>query len=226
MTHRPAEAPAASIGGVRPRGGPGTFPPPPASRTLEPAPFGTTGAHRPLPPGRRPGVGGLGEGLPGTGLRRRRALHAGPRGSEGHGAGDLRARLPPSRRPGGGRPLLPWLLRIARNACVDRLRRLKVRTPDHPVPVEEGPDIPLAGPTPEEDAIAGSRERLLYRALGTLAEHYREMIVLKEIQGLKLEEICDLLDLPMGTAKSRSHRAKLELARAVRELQPDFGAAS
>lgn len=125
-----------------------------------------------------------------------------------------------------GRPLLPWLLRIARNACVDRLRRLKVRTPEHPVPVEEGPDIPLAGPTPEEDAIAGSRERLLYRALGTLAEHYREMIVLKEIQGLKLEEICDLLDLPMGTAKSRSHRAKLELARAVRELQPDFGAAS
>jgi RNA polymerase sigma-70 factor (ECF subfamily) len=126
----------------------------------------------------------------------------------------------------GDRPFLPWLLQIARNACVDRLRRLKVRTPPNPVPVEDGPQIPAAEPSPEEEAITGARERLLYRALGTLAEHYREMIVLKEIQGLKLEEICELLDLPMGTAKSRSHRAKLELSRAVRELQPDFGAAS
>lgn len=124
------------------------------------------------------------------------------------------------------RPPLPWMLRIARNACVDRLRRLTVRTPASGAPVEIGQEVSDAAPTPEEQAISGSRERLFYRALATLAEHYREMIVLKEIQGLKLEEISDLLDLPLGTAKSRSHRAKLELARAVRELEPDFGVAS
>jgi RNA polymerase sigma-70 factor (ECF subfamily) len=52
------------------------------------------------------------------------------------------------------------------------------------------------------------------------------MILLREIQGLKLEEISELLGLPLGTTKSRSHRAKLELARAVRRLEPDFGAVS
>lgn len=124
------------------------------------------------------------------------------------------------------RPLLPWLLRIARNVCVDRLRRLAVRTPAGGPPSEIGPEISDDTPTPEERALAGSRERLLYRALGTLAEHYREILLLKEIQGLKLEEISELLDLPLGTAKSRSHRAKLELARAVRRLEPDLGTVS
>ena len=122
-----------------------------------------------------------------------------------------------------GRPILPWLLQIARNACVDRLRRLKARPLRGAAPTDETPEIPALGPSPEEDAIAGARERLLYRAIGTLAEHHREMIVLKEIQNLELEEISQLLGLPIGTTKSRAHRARLELARAVCALEPGFG---
>jgi RNA polymerase sigma-70 factor (ECF subfamily) len=49
------------------------------------------------------------------------------------------------------------------------------------------------------------------------------MIVLKEIQSLELEEISQLLGLPIGTTKSRAHRARLELARAVCALEPGFG---
>jgi RNA polymerase sigma-70 factor (ECF subfamily) len=49
------------------------------------------------------------------------------------------------------------------------------------------------------------------------------MILLKEIQQLKMEEIADLLSVPLGTVKSRSNRARLELAKVVRNLDPSFG---
>ena len=72
--------------------------------------------------------------------------------------------------------------------------------------------------------MAESRKRLLYRALDRMNERNREMILLKEIQGLKLEEISDLLKLPIGTVKSRSNRARLELASKLRLLDPSYGA--
>ena len=50
------------------------------------------------------------------------------------------------------------------------------------------------------------------------------MILLREIQELKLEEIAHMLGVPLGTVKSRSHRARLELARVVRGLDPSYGA--
>ena len=123
-----------------------------------------------------------------------------------------------------GDKFLPWMLRLARNCCVDRLRRLKVRTPLAEVPVEEAPPIVAAEPTPEESSLAGARHGLLYRALAKLGEKNREMIVLREIQELKLEEVAELLALPIGTVKSRSHRARLELAKVVQVLDPSYGA--
>jgi RNA polymerase sigma-70 factor (ECF subfamily) len=52
-----------------------------------------------------------------------------------------------------------------------------------------------------------------------LSQPNREMIVLKEIQGLNLQEIASLLEIPMGTVKSRSNRARLELARAIQTME-------
>ncbi len=123
-----------------------------------------------------------------------------------------------------GDAFLPWLLRLARNSCIDRLRRLKVRTPEFSVPVEDAPQIPARGLTPEETTLMGARHGLVYRALGRLSAKNREMILLKDIQELKLEEISKLLSLPLGTVKSRSNRARLQLAKAVRSLDPSFGA--
>ncbi len=64
----------------------------------------------------------------------------------------------------------------------------------------------------------------LYRAIAKLGEKNREMILLREIQELKLEEIAQMLGLPIGTVKSRSHRARLALAKVVRVLDPSYGA--
>ena len=49
------------------------------------------------------------------------------------------------------------------------------------------------------------------------------MILLKEIQGLRFREIADLLELPIGTVKSRSSRARIELAQQVLKLDPSYG---
>lgn len=124
-----------------------------------------------------------------------------------------------------GDTFLPWLLRLSRNACIDRLRRLKVRTPAIAVPVEDAaPTLAAHDPSPEEASLAGARRRLLYRALGELSEKNREIILLKDIQELKLEEIASMLSLPLGTVKSRTNRARVELAKVVRQLDPSFGA--
>ena len=60
-------------------------------------------------------------------------------------------------------------------------------------------------------------------ALGELSEKNREMILLRDTQELKLEEIAERLSLPLGTVKSRAHRARIELALAVRALDPSYG---
>lgn len=125
-----------------------------------------------------------------------------------------------------GQAFLPWMLRLARNSCIDRLRRLKVRTPEIAVPVEDGPQIPSGDLTPEENSILDARQGLLYRALGELSEKNREIILLKDIQELKLEEIAEMLALPLGTVKSRTNRARIELAKAVQLLDPSYGAST
>ena len=53
----------------------------------------------------------------------------------------------------------------------------------------------------------------------------REMILLKEIQGLKFREIAELLQLPVGTVKSRSNRARVELAQQVIKLDSSYATA-
>lgn len=110
---------------------------------------------------------------------------------------------------------LSWLLRIARNACIDHLRRLKARPPRQDIPADEMHDLASGGLDPEQDWIRNSRKRLVFRAMQDLSEINREIILLKEIQGRPLDEIATMLELPVGTVKSRSSRARVELARII-----------
>ena len=120
---------------------------------------------------------------------------------------------------------VPWMLILGRNCCIDWLRRQKNRGPaknGYP-----GPKEPLdPGADPEESMEIGTRKRLIFRALAMLSLHSREMILLKEIQGLKINEISEILDIPPGTVKSRFGRARVELAKAVLKLDPSYGVRS
>jgi len=108
-----------------------------------------------------------------------------------------------------------WLTRIARNACIDHLRRRKARPPRQDVQADEMTSLRDRNPGPEEHLVSSSRQRMVYQAMQHLSQINREIILLKDIQGLPLDEISDMLDLPVGTVKSRSSRARVELAKII-----------
>ena len=120
--------------------------------------------------------------------------------------------------PGAG-GFLPWVIRITRNACIDQIRRKRVRPPAWDLAAEEMIDLPAVGKSPEEQCSENSRRRLVYRALQELTGLNREIILLKEIQELSFEEIASMLKVPLGTVKSRSNRARVELAQKLSELR-------
>jgi RNA polymerase sigma-70 factor (ECF subfamily) len=113
---------------------------------------------------------------------------------------------------------VPWIIRIARNVCIDHLRRRRARPQGPSMDIKELADLPSHGSTPEQNWQESARKQLIRRALMELTGLNREIIILKEMQGLKLEEIAALLGVPLGTIKSRSNRARIELARSVLAL--------
>ncbi len=122
-----------------------------------------------------------------------------------------------------GDRFLPWMIRIARNASIDRLRRIRTRPPARDRVVDQDVQLPVDRPSPEDSWNADRRKRLVYQAMGRLSEQNREILLLKEIQELKLTEIARILGLPVGTVKSRASRARLALARSVLSLEPSYG---
>ena len=62
------------------------------------------------------------------------------------------------------------------------------------------------------------RQRLVQQALSELCEEFRAALVLKEIDGMSYEEIADIVKVPLGTVRSRIHRARLELREKLSVL--------
>lgn len=120
---------------------------------------------------------------------------------------------------------IPWMLQITRNAAIDRLRRMRVRPTSHAISLDEAGHLHSTGPDPEEDLRRTRRRALIHSALEKLSRINREIVILKEIQGLTLDRIAAILGLPVGTVKSRSHRARIELAREVIALTGEEGPA-
>jgi RNA polymerase sigma factor (sigma-70 family) len=105
-----------------------------------------------------------------------------------------------------GAPFRPWLLRIVRNEALNRVRgtkrreRLALRTAGDPVSGD-------AAPSPEAEVISGQRARHLLALIDDLPARYRSVIVHRYVLDLSERETAGILGLPVGTIKSRSHRA-------------------
>ena len=113
-----------------------------------------------------------------------------------------------------------WCARVARNAALDLLRRRKVRPMAGAAePVAEPP---CASPLPDDDAEAGDLRAELARAVGTLDEPYRSILVLREVEGLAYAEIADALDLPLNTLKVYLHRARRRVRDAIAASAPEL----
>ena len=126
----------------------------------------------------------------------------------------------------GDADLRTWLYRIAVNQARNRWRWWKRRRRDRTVsldaPAGESSDAPLSaglpcrdGEDPEARAMARERERALLSALRTLSRPYREVIVLRDIEGLSYEEVALALEINVGTVKSRLSRGRNELRRRL-----------
>lgn len=107
------------------------------------------------------------------------------------------------------RPLLPWLLRIAVNACRDEARR-RARHPE--VPMHPNATDARVAEGPEEAFLAAERTRQLWAAVGALAPGYRLPVLLYYQQEMEVAEIAETLGLPVTVVKNRLYRAR----RAVR----------
>jgi RNA polymerase sigma-70 factor (ECF subfamily) len=111
-----------------------------------------------------------------------------------------------------------WLVRIAANEALGRLRR-KVRL----VAVEDGDEEeertmdPIRRDGPEDRAAARESVRLLERAVDALPAHYRSVFVLREVEQLSTRETAQALELGEEAVKVRLHRAKALLRRALGE---------
>jgi RNA polymerase sigma-70 factor (ECF subfamily) len=119
---------------------------------------------------------------------------------------------------GDERMFVPWMIRISRNACIDHLRRKKARPTPSDVAVDEMIHLEAPGLNPEEHWMADARKQVIHHAFRKLTALSREAILLREILGLPLEEIASMLEIPLGTVKSRINRARIELADKVRAL--------
>src|SRR5512140_288120 len=77
---------------------------------------------------------------------------------------------------------LPWAVRIARNLCIDQLRRRKARPPAQDIAAATLETLPDAGPNPEQQCAEDNQKRLVRRALRDLTDLNREIIILRDMQ--------------------------------------------
>jgi RNA polymerase sigma-70 factor, ECF subfamily len=115
-----------------------------------------------------------------------------------------------------------WLLKIVRNTCFSWLRRNR-SVHSAILNDDERHDPAAISPDPEAALIEQADVELVRRALEDLRVEYREVILLRELEGFSYREIADILSLPLGTVMSRLSRGRKELeARlrgAVQELE-------
>jgi RNA polymerase sigma-70 factor (ECF subfamily) len=118
-----------------------------------------------------------------------------------------------------------WLYQIALNLCRDRLRRRKLRTTVSLDELDEGGHSKVeTGPSPFDVLEGRDLSRRVAAAVAALPEEQREVIVLKEYQGLTFLEIATVLDVPISTVKTRLYRG-LVLLRGRLEREGIKGAA-
>ena len=112
-----------------------------------------------------------------------------------------------------------WLYRLTDNAALDLIRREKKRRGDSSLDDEESALTLPADPAPTPHQAIEQKElhQAVADGLAQLSEEHRQVLVMREINGLSYEQIGSILDLSPGTVKSRIARARISLAKFLQK---------
>lgn len=105
-----------------------------------------------------------------------------------------------------------WLLTVVRRAAFDWLAKSRAVTT---APFDEELHGGDESPAPDEQAVRAADQRLLRQALQELPPEFREVTVLRELEGLSYQEIAAVTEVPVGTVMSRLSRARRQLRQRL-----------
>ena len=112
----------------------------------------------------------------------------------------------------------PWLLAIVRNTCYTWMRRNRMEEPG--MELDDDLRVDSSSPSPEAILLAAARSDLVRRALEELPAEFREIVILREMEGLSYKEIAEVTAIPVGTVMSRLARARARLQKLLGEANP------
>lgn len=118
-----------------------------------------------------------------------------------------------------------WIYRIATNLCIDRLRK---RKPSYSIDAEmtdgEGTDwhamLASKDAGPDEELILSETQTSIREAIQTLPDKYKAVVILRYLHDMSLQEIGDVMDMPVTTIKTRVHRGREFLRK---KLESEYG---
>lgn len=128
----------------------------------------------------------------------------------------------------GDSSFITWLFRITTNIFLDERKRQRARPQqslEEIIELEESSvrrQVEDTGPTPDQVALSAERTHMLQQAIESLPEYQRVMIVMYHQEDRSYEEIAEVLDLPVGTVKSRLNRARLALRDRLSSFREHF----
>ena len=122
-----------------------------------------------------------------------------------------------SYRPESG-ALVTWMVRVGRNHIIDHYRKFKTertQTDSIEVEYEKAEENPARYRNPAEALEQRELSERIHQALLRISEDLREAVILRDLEEFTYDEIADMLNLPLGTVKSRINRGRAELARLL-----------
>jgi RNA polymerase sigma-70 factor (ECF subfamily) len=117
-----------------------------------------------------------------------------------------------------------WLYRIAVNTAISykRKQRIVLRFQGGGEEPAEPPD-PSEANRPEHAMEMAEEEKRVHEALNRLSPEHRSVLIMKDMEGQKYEDMAEILRVPIGTVRSRLHRARLELRDILLKDQQEEG---
>jgi len=126
----------------------------------------------------------------------------------------------------GRNRFVTWLMSIGHNVAIDYLRKRSPASLDEMQDPEDGAPFepPAAGPSPFDEAAAHQQQEMLDEALQQVPPLFREVLVLRFQEQMKLEEIAKLIHIPLATVKTRIYRGVIALRPLIRPISRKTGA--